>query len=319
MNQSNLAAQHPEGEPTPSEVQPGKVEKSSIASPVPKLGVQKTRSPEQQAEVERIGQIKPFVGLQRDEDLFTRLNHWRELGICARVITMDRLGLAKSLGFYAQNHTRRRSGLLVTSAPVVHVEIEQHGSPIDLFGLILEYLVNPLDCGHLRQLRSRTWGTLRACKVKILIVSNADVLSFAAFIELMRIAEKLGISVVLAGSPYLNEMIDPKAANQKKYINIYNTFLKWHPYSILTKEDIPTVVFEWERNLRWSRPLNLCSDIDIVTSLEAVSQGQLRALYENLQEIATWKIDHPKAQINFRNIASALGLSLPPISRLQDK
>lgn len=321
MNQSNLAAQRPEGELTPSDVQPGKVEKPSIASstPVPKLGAQKTRSPEQQAEVERIGQIKPFVGLQRDEDLFTRLNHWRELGICACVITMDRLGLAKSLKFYAQSHTRRRSGLLVTPAPVVHVEIEQPGSPIDLFGSILEYLVNPLDCGHLRQLRSRTWGTLKACKVKVLIVSNADVLSFAAFIELMRIAEKLGISVVLAGSPYLNEMIDPKAANKKKYIDIHNTFLKWHPYSILTKEDIPTVISEWERNLGWSKPLNLCSNIDIVTSLESTSGGQLRALYDNLREIATWKIDHPQAQVNFRNIASALGLGYAPICRLQDK
>lgn len=321
MSQSNLAVQQPEGEPTPLQAQPREVDKSSPASgvSVPKLGRQKERSPEQQAEVERIGQIEPFVGLQRDEDLFTKLNHWYELGICARVTTMDRLGLAKSLIFYTQNHTRRRSGLLVMPAPVVYVEVEQHGSPIELLLLILEFLVNPLDCGHLRQLRSRTWGTLKAYKVKILIVNNADLLSFAAFNELMRISEKLRISVVLAGSPHLNEIIDPKAVKKNKYINVHNTFLKWHSYSIISKEDLPTVVANWETKLGWPNPLNLCLSKDIVTTLSDTSQGQLRPLYENLREIAAWKIDHPKAQVNFKNIGEALGTSYQPISKLQEK
>ncbi|GAB4371142.1 MAG: hypothetical protein Kow00121_12420 [Elainellaceae cyanobacterium] len=320
MHQSNLATQ-PDEQPTSSDEQRRAGENSAAAPSIsiPKLGLQKNRSPEQQAKVERIGQIEPFIGLQRDEVLFTTLNHWRELGICARVITMDRLGLAKSLMFYTQNSTKRRSGLLMTPAPVAYIEIEQHGSPTDLFLLILEFLVNPLDCGHLRQLRSRTWGTLKAYKVKILIVNNADLLSFAAFNELMRIAEKLRISVVLAGSPYLNEILDPKAASKNKYINIHNTFLKCHPYSTFTTKEVPTIITEWERALGWSQSLNLCSDKDIVTLLNDASQGQLRALYENLREIAVWKIDHPRAQINNKNISQALGLSYQPISKLQEK
>lgn len=251
--------------------------------------------------------------------MFTSLNHWRELGICARVTNMDRLGLAKSLRFYTHNYTKRRSGLLVTPAPVAYVEIEQYGSPTDLFLLILEFLVNPLDYGQLRQLRSRTWGTLKSYKVKILIVNNADLLSFAAFSELMRIAEKLIISVVLAGSPYLDEILDPKVVKKNKYFNIYNTFLKCHTYSIIKEEDLRTVISNWEITLGWPQPLNLCSDKDIIATLREASQGQLRSLYENLRGIAVWKIDYPKAPVNSKNISLALGFSYQPISKVQDK
>jgi hypothetical protein len=218
-----------------------------------KLGQQQTRSAEQQAEIERIGQIELYVGLQRDHGLFTNLNHWRETGICGCITTMDRLGLEKSLIFYVQNNIKRRGGLLMTPAPVAYIEIEQSGSPTDLFLLILEFLVNPLDCGHLRQLRSRTWGTLKSRGVKLLIVNNADLLSFKALNELVRITEKLKISVALAGSPYLNDVIDPKHDKKKRYLTIYNTFLKQSPYSILSKADIATVVSQWERRLGWDK------------------------------------------------------------------
>lgn len=232
--QSNLAAQQHEDLSPQSQV--GSTEQGSAASsnPALKLGKQKGRSPEQQAEVERICGIEPYCGVSRDEDLFTKLNHWRDSGICGRILTMNRKGLAKSLEFYTQTHTRRRSGFLLTPAPVAYAEIEQNGGSIDLFLEILEFLVNPLDCGDIRQLRSQTWGNLKNCKVKLLIVYNAEMLSYAAFKELLRISEKLKIAIVLAVSPYLNEILEPKAVdnpkavkkNKYKYIDIYNAFLK---------------------------------------------------------------------------------------------
>ncbi len=190
----------------------------------------------------------------------TLLNQWRETGVCGCVTTMDRLGLAKSLMFYTQNHIKRRGGLLLTPAPLAYIEIEQNGSPTDLFLLILEFLVNPLDCGYLRQLRSRTWGTLKSCGVKLLIVNNANLLSFKAFYELVRITEKLKIAVALAGDPSLHDVIDPKDPKKKKYLTIYNAFLKQHPYSTLSKANITTVVTEWEKSLGWAKPSKLSSD-----------------------------------------------------------
>lgn len=316
MSQSNLAVQQPEQEPRHPQTQPEEVQpiKSASGATALKLGQQRKRSPEQQAEVERIGQIEPYAGLQRDENLFTALNHWRETGICGRIATMDRLGLAKSLMFYTQSQIKRRGGLLVALAPVAYIEIEQNGSPTDLFLLILEFLVNPLDCGQLRQLCSRTWGTLKSLGVKLLIVNNAELLSFPAFNELVRITEKLKISVVLAGSPHLNDVIDPRLDKKKRYVTVYNTFLKQHPYLILNKENVATVILEWEKKLGGSKPLNLTLDNGIVNALDSASQGQLRVLYENLREIAIWKIDNSNAQINPQNVSTALGFCYQPIS-----
>ncbi|NJL22425.1 MAG: hypothetical protein HC895_19025 [Leptolyngbyaceae cyanobacterium SM1_3_5] len=163
MSQSNLAVQPPDEahssqQPVPAgaRYRSGSASRSPQAAAtvaVPKLGKQKERSPQQQAEIERIRQVDPFVGVARDEELFTQLNDWRDLGTCARIMTADRLGIAKSLIFYLENNIRRKGGLLLTPAPVAYVEIEQNGSPTDLFLLILAFLVNPLGFGSLRQLR----------------------------------------------------------------------------------------------------------------------------------------------------------------------
>ncbi|MBD2069806.1 ATP-binding protein [Leptolyngbya sp. FACHB-671] len=318
MSQSNLAVQppdeaHPSQQPAPQTTQSAQV---AVTAAVPKLGKQKERSPQQQAEIQRIREVDPYVGLARDEELFTQLNHWRDIGSCARVMTADRMGIMKSLMFYTGNNIRRKGGLLLTPAPVAYVEIEQHGSPTDLFRLILAFLVNPLDCGALRQLRSRTWGTLKDRKVKQLIVNNADLLSFAALTELMRIHEKLKISVVLAGSPYLDGLLEPKAHKKQKYIPIHNTFLKYHPYSLFSRNDLKTAIEVWERSLGWDKPLNLHQDQEIANVLFGACQGQLGPLYENLRDVATWRVDHPKAQINHLNVSNALGMCHQPIAKL---
>lgn len=185
-----------------------------------------------------------------------------------------------------------------------------------MFVCIGEFLAHPFYSALLPQLRSQTLATLKSYKVKLLIINNADVLSFAAFNELMRIAEKLRISVVLAGSPYLNEILEPKGVKKNKYINIHNTFLKFHYYNVMNKEDLPTVILEWEKKVGWSKPLKLWADKDIVATLSDASSGQLRALYENLREIAAWKIDHPQAQSNSHNICTALGRCYKPLSKL---
>jgi DNA transposition AAA+ family ATPase len=228
------------------------------------------------------------------------------------------LGLSKALFFYTQHYVKRRGDFLQVPVPVTYIEVEQHGSPTDLFLLILEFLSNPFDCRPLRDLRARTWGTLKGYGVKILIVNNADLLSFAAFNELVRISEKLKISVILAGSPLLNNIHDPGSNKKKRYINIHNIFLKYHQFDLLSRSDTATVIQAWENlGLRWSKPLNLASNPEIVTLLHEASQGQLRPLYEHLREITVWRLDHPKAQINPQNISQALSIQYQPISKFK--
>lgn len=322
MSKSNAAIQPPEEEPRHSPQQ--KVDAEGAGNTQANVAIQqpgqqhKKRSPEQQAEVERIGRIETYVGVQRDVDLFDRLDYWRDLKICARVTTFDRLGLSKALDYYTKQRIKRRGDFLQLPAPVAYIEMEQHGSPTDLFLLILEFLSNPFDCRPLRDLRARTWGTLKGYGVKILIVNQAELLSFAAFNELVRISEKLKISVILTGPPYLNDILDPNSNKKKRYINIHNTFLKYHPFNLLSRQDTATVIGEWEKSgLKWSKPLNLALDPQIVALLHEASQGQLRPLYEHLREIAVWRLNHPKAQINPHNISQALSIQYQPISKLK--
>ncbi|MEP0923411.1 AAA family ATPase [Leptolyngbya sp. ST-U4] len=317
MSQSNLAVQPPEEQPQVSQASSGASQPNNAPfNPARKLGKQRNRSPEQQAKVDQLRGIEPYVGVERDEELFTTLYKWWEAGVCGCITTTDRLGLKKSLTFYLNSHVKRRGSLLVTPAPVAYIEVEQNGSPTDLFLLLLNFLVNPLDCGHLRQLRSRTWGTLKSRGVKQLLVNNADLLSFKAFNELVRIRERLNISVVLTGSPYLNDIIDAKNPKKKEYLTIYNTFLKQHSYSTLDLGNVATVIQEWEERLNWTKPISLTSDDDVIRVLANASEGQLQVLYENLREVAIWKIDHPKAQINAQNVSAALGFCNQPVAKL---
>ncbi|MEM9767291.1 MAG: ATP-binding protein, partial [Cyanobacteria bacterium P01_D01_bin.71] len=66
--------------------------------------------------------------------------------------------MSKALQFYLRDQVKLRGGLLQIPAPVAYIEVEQNGSATDVLLLILDFLSNPLDCGTLRDLRSRVWG-----------------------------------------------------------------------------------------------------------------------------------------------------------------
>lgn len=283
-------------------------------SPLEIARQQPNLTPEQRAEVERIGTIEPYVALSRDEALFSKLNYWRDLKLCGRIQTKDRLGIAQAFDLYSQANTKRRGGLLQVPAPVVYVEAESPCRGTDMLLLILEFLSNPLNCGPLRDLRKRTLGTLQSYKVKLLIVNNADLLSFTSFNELMRIFEKLKIAIVLVGMPYLDEMLTPTSGKKARFLNIHNTFLRGYTYDSLSLRDTRMVIEIWETmGLKWSQPLNLATDEEIVKTLHKASNGQLRPLYENLRDIAVWRIKHPLAQINHQNITKALNNQYEPM------
>jgi DNA transposition AAA+ family ATPase len=166
---------------------------------------QSGRSPEIQAEVERIGQADTYLALDRDEAFFKWLNDLRDARLCGYVVAAHGSGLARSCQFYRMRYVRRRGSLLEIPATVVYAEVEQYGSPSDLFISILQEFDHPLaQAGSLRDLRSRTWGTVKAYGVKILVIGNADCLTLEAFNELIRIYSKLRIPVVLVGTDYLS-------------------------------------------------------------------------------------------------------------------
>ena len=270
----------------------------------PQIWQEPLRSPEMQAEVERIGTIEPYVGLIRDRDLFVCLNSWRDRRTCGRIMTVDRLGVFKTLNYYTTQQTKRRGDLIRIPAPVAYIEVEATGNARNLFLSILDFLANSVNCGSLRDLRARTWATIRKCGVKILIVNYADLLVFSGLNELMRIAEKCKISVVLSGTSRLDEILDTK--NRKKYLSIHNTFLNCHQFSLLSSQEISAVVNGWEQSLNWDRQMNLSTDTEIIKTLHEVSGGQIQPLYDRLKQIAVWQLDSPSKEINPQNISKLL-------------
>jgi AAA domain len=270
----------------------------------PQLWQQPIRSPEIQAEVERIGTIDPYIAVGRDETLFTCLNNWRDRRTCGRIMTVDRLGLSKALDYYTNQQTRRRGDLIRMPAPVAYIEVDDPGNGKNIFLSILDFLANPVSCGNPRDLRLRTWATIKKCGVKILVVNYADLLLFSGLNELMRISEKRGISVILCGTSRLDEILD--AQHRKRYLPIHNTFLNHHRLSVLSASEIATVIREWEDKLGCSKAMNLATDEEIVKILNQLSDGQIQPLYDLLKRIAIWHLDNPHIEINANNISTLL-------------
>lgn len=276
------------------------------------------RSPEQQAEVERIGSLEPYAGTKRDRDLEKQLNNWRDLRACVRLISTDSLGLSQALDYYTKLNVKRRADLVMIPAPVVRIRAEQPGGAIDLFKLILAFLGNPLDFGNLWQFRSRAKGTLRSFRSKTLIVEDGHLLSLEALIELKNISKDLKISIVLAGSPSLTTLLNPESHKKRKddWIDIHNTFLENGNFNPLSPQALATVARVWEeQGVRWSNPLNLWEDQEILAILYDYTQGQVGLLYENLRKIYVWKIDNPSAQVNYKNVDAVIQNRLLVISR----
>ena len=219
-------------------------------------------------------------------------------------MTVDRLGLFKALNYYTNQQTRRRRDLIRMPAPVAYIEIDDPGNGKNVFLSILDFLANPVSCGNPRDLRLRTWATIKKCGVKILIVNYADLLLFSGLNELMRISEKCEISVILCGTSRLDEILDAK--HRKRYLPIHNTFLNHHKLSVLSASQTATVIEKWEEKLGWSKPMGLVTDNAIVKNLNELSDGQIQPLYDLLKQIAIWHLDNPHIEINANNISKLL-------------
>lgn len=174
-------------------VQKSQANPSVSANPQDSIRKEPNFTIEQLQEIERIGQISPYVCLARDKTLFAGLNHWRDLRICGKIRTLDTLGLSKALDVYANVNTKRRGDLIQVPAVTVLITIEESFRVNDILLSILAFLSHPITFGPLRDLRKRVRGTIKDYQVKNIIVNNAHYLSYGGFNELMTLAKKMNI------------------------------------------------------------------------------------------------------------------------------
>jgi hypothetical protein len=223
--------------------------------------------------------------------------------------------LQKACQFYRMKEAKRRGILQAIPMPVVYAEVKQYGAPTDLFLSILAALGHPLaGVGPLRDLRSRTWGTLKAFGVKLLIVGNAHYLSYKSFNELVEMARASKIAVIPAGSLYLDEILTRQS---KRYTDIYNTFLDCHEFVAFSKQETVQVVASWEEQVLvpLERRLNLASVPRLCDSLHDKCNGQAEPLYECLRKIAIYMLENSDTQLNSSSLdVVILATRRPPIN-----
>lgn len=262
-------------------------------------------------EIERIRNSDPFIQLQRERDLFAWLDNQSDTKSCGCLLAGKRAGLKKACKYYRIKHVKSRGKLQEIPASVVYVEMYQFGSPTDLYKTILESLSHPLSrTGKLRDLRKRAWGTLKKYGVKLLIVDNADYLTLESFNELTDIFDDRSISIVLAGTYNLSEIL---SRNSSKYINIHNYFLGFHHFRPLSRDETKLVIDSWESNVlkNWSPRLDLAADTQIVQQLHSKSDGLIEVLYELLRLIAIWKLKDNAHKIDAKIIEQVLNNRSP--------
>ncbi|WP_013335054.1 ATP-binding protein [Gloeothece verrucosa] len=273
------------------------------------------RTPAQQTEIEPIGKADTYCYLDRDDELFTWLNDQRDLKLCGYIVATKGSGLPKSCEYYRLAHVKRRGSLFEIPATVFYLEMLQKGKATDLYQAILSEFGHPLPTlGKLNNLRSRTWDNLKRYGVKILIVGKADYLKLEAFNELIDLYEHLRISVVLAGTHYLEDIL---GRNHSAYVRVSNSFLEWYEFPSLTSEDVVTVVEDWEKKfLTPKNRLNLTQSPEVVETLKEKSGGLIESLYDLLRQIAMFSTDDPYFELTPSNIMAYLSHRKPPTQKL---
>lgn len=264
------------------------------------------RSPEVQAEIERIGVSDPYIETQREIDLHRYLDEHLESKVCARVLAARGAGLPKALQQYRMKYVKRRGVLQQIPMPVLYVKVQQTGRPIDLMLAIAEALGHDLRFGPLRDLRARVWGTLKAYGVELLITDNAEYLSLEALNELVEIFDNRKIAVILADTYHLENIL-----GRPKYIRIYNSFLDFHDFRPLTKAETASAIQVWEETVWSGMPLNLAQK-GIAALLHERTEGLIDPLYETLRRIAIARLDNQLSQIDPVILSHFLGSRSKP-------
>lgn len=275
-----------------------------------------SQQPEISAFIECIRKSDTYYLTIRDQQLFNWIDFQRDSRVNGYVVAVSCADLRKACQFYRLKYVRKRGSLHTIPMPVVYAQVQQPGSPTDLFLAILSELSNPFTgAGQLKRIRSRTWMTLSYYNVSILMIGNAHYLSYKSFNELVEITRHLKISVILVGSLYLHEILTRQS---KKYTDVTNTFLDWHEFGSFQKQEIAPLVSSWESQVldKWERRLNLASDKGMLGLLYERSGGQAEALYEMLRKIAIFYLEKPDLTVSVSSLSAILLTRSQPISRM---
>lgn len=230
---------------------------------------------------QRIKEFDPYIQTSREQAYFDWLNERKAVLHSGVVFTTDDVALAKASQVYRAHYSKQKGGLYRIPMPVLYLEMHEPGRPRDVLITLLEGLGHQFRFGPLRDLRKRTWATLRDFRVEMILVNYADCLSFESMRELVQIKTHCKISTVVLGEVRLKEIL-----SRRKYTGIYNHFLNFHSFRPLAKPEFQLVVQAWEQMSSDFAPSLGLTSKELLSFLYERTGGLIDPLYDVLKVIA---------------------------------
>ncbi|HEY9691564.1 MAG TPA: TniB family NTP-binding protein [Oculatellaceae cyanobacterium] len=259
-----------------------------------------------QAEIQRLNR-KNFVPLEQVKALHDWLESKRQARQCCRVIGESRTGKTMACNAYRLRNKAIQSLGQPPTVPVVYIQIPQECTPKELFSVLLEHLNHQMTKGTTAEMRNRTLRVLKACRVEMLIIDEADRLKPKTFADVRDIFDNLEISVVLVGTVRLEKVMTDDE-------QVCNRFSACYRYGKLSVEEFKKTVNIWENqvlklpvssNLTQSKMLDILKDktqcyiglMDMIlrdAAIRALNKGMPKIDLETLKEVTNEYTAPPK-------------------------
>lgn len=181
------------------------------------------------------------------------------------------------------------------TVPVICIQVPQECGVKEVFEIILRYFNYQVVKETVAELRVRTLQILEVCQVEILIFDEANQLKLKTLAEVRAISDNLQISVILAGTDRLDEVI-------KRDEQVYNRFRDCYRFKKLSGDDFVRTVKIWEQHvLQLPTPSNLTSQTMLKILSEATG-GYIGLMDKILREAEIRSIEKGLTKIDVETL-----------------
>jgi hypothetical protein len=259
------------------------------------------------AEMERIRTGGPLLMTARDDQLHEWLDEQRESGNPGFICSAKGSGISDSCLFYRMQHVKRRGLMQELPVRVVYVRVPTVCSVSSFYIALLEALNHPITTGKLKDKRPRARGRLKSFGTQLLIIDDAEYLTYEAFCELAQIYDMLKIPAVLSGTYYLEKIL------QRRYWDrVGNSFSDCYEYPPMTQDEMVEVIDSWETEfLKWPEESDFLLE-DVCKQVYEVTRGLRDTLNEVLRKSAIKALNQGSNKISAEIIKSVLGRRKAP-------
>lgn len=227
-------------------------------------------------EIDRLHRKDIIVALEHLIDLHQWLDEKRKIKESCRVVGDSHTGKTVACESYALRNKSIQNKQQTPIVPVIYIMPPKKCTDKKLFKAIIEALRYRAVKGTISDFYARTMEVLKACKVEMLILDEADRLEPETFPDVRDINDKLKISVVLVGTDRLDVVI-------KRDEQVHNRFRSHRHFGKLTGKDFERTVNIWEEKiLKLPVPSNLTQQ-DMLKILTEATEGYIGRLDDILR------------------------------------